>query len=363
MDLKIKISHEFDSTTWDDNLKKSFSASAFQTSKWAEVYKNTFNSIPVFVVAESENEIKGQLLAIIHKDYNISNDNPIFNKVIDKLNLGLSISWKYGPIIFDENNFTNICEKMILAVEEVARKNHVSIIRGTEPANSIFSLNDIFHKNGYEQKKWGTFLIDLKQEPETIFNQLNKKTRYDIRKAEKNCLTFEVANDEQSFKEFLLMKHKLKLSPKYEQSISKYVKSHIDSLQKNNYEKLFVVKHNGKILGGIRNSMFNGYVIQHGVANSEEKRLQGGSFLTWNTIKWCSENNFDVYDMGGINPLPNSDKENDISFYKSKWGGKKILYNVFTKKLDSNRYYLTTIVNDPKRSFKRLIKLKKNHKK
>ena len=56
-----------------------------------------------------------------------------------------------------------------------------------------------------------------------------------------------------------------------------------------------------------------------------------------------------TYDMGGINPSPENDKEKSINFYKSKWGGKKVYYMKFTKVLDAGKWKISAVLKDPRK--------------
>ena len=95
-------------------------------------------------------------------------------------------------------------------------------------------------------------------------------------------------------------------------------------------------------------------MIQHAVANSSEKNLLGGTFLTWETIKWAIKNNQKYYDMGGINPSPELKKEKNIDFFKSKWGGEEAPYGIFTKILDKKKQLLSSVLKNPNRILKKI---------
>ena len=126
-------------------------------------------------------------------------------------------------------------------------------------------------------------------------------------------------------------------------------------LYKKNYEKLFLVKHKGAIIGGILGVIFNGNIIQHGVGNSLTTQLLGGPFLTWNSLKWAINEKYSTFDMGGVNPFPEYSKEKTIDFYKSKWGGKKHHYNFYTKIFGKTKSKISSFLKNPKRASKKLI--------
>ncbi|RZD45866.1 MAG: hypothetical protein CXT78_04800 [Thaumarchaeota archaeon] len=54
--------------------------------------------------------------------------------------------------------------------------------------------------------------------------------------------------------------------------------------------------------------------------------------LKWSIIKWGINNNMKYYNLSGINPNPESKKEEGIFRYKKKWGGKQYtLWRLFFK--------------------------------
>ena len=44
--------------------------------------------------------------------------------------------------------------------------------------------------------------------------------------------------------------------------------------------------------------------------------LLAGTSITWNSLKWCIEEKYSTFDMGGENPFPDSSKEKSIDFFR-----------------------------------------------
>ena len=367
MNLKTNIFFEVDDE-WNSNLLKNISSTTYQTSFWAQVYQQVYGSKPVFISIEKPNgEIIAQLTTVIHNRYFWIKSNIIAQTLGIKLNLRTYIHWFYGPIIFDETLTDEVLQEILTTLERLSKDNKVQMIRGTSLPTS--KPNNLYKNTCYQEAKWSTYVVDLTQNIDTLFNSLNKKTRYDVRKSEKNDLTFKVADTRDELDQYLNLKYvsiergggkTIKSHKKREKIISDFNDAHWNLLHKKGLEKLFLVKHDDELLGGITCFTFNKNMYQHGVGNSAKTELLGGTFLTWNTIKWGMENAFHKFDLGGVNPNPSSAKEQQIDFYKSKWGGQKFDYLVYTKIFDKLRVKLGTILENPRGISQKITKFLRN---
>lgn len=342
---------------WNKFFYKSDFSTTYQTSNWVNNYKN-IKSIPIFLQVESKQEIVGQLAAIIHKN-SLRHDNLFAKKLGWRFNISSILTWSYGPVISDLENYSEILSLILSYVEKIAKQHNVMMIRGsTHPLDKNNSEN-LFKKHGFHHLPWSTHVISLDKDENSLYSSLDKKTRYDIRKSEKNNYVFEMPNDLDYVKEFYELKNEeymrdnRKVAP-----ISNFYEERWKNLFQNGLEKIFLAKKDNKTISGIGNIIFNGYSIQHAVANSKIDLL-GGTFLTWNVIKWAINNNLKYYDMGGINPNPTSEKEKNIDFFKSKWGGQQHSFGIYTKILDKKKYTLFSILRNPQ---KIILKLKLRNK-
>lgn len=353
--MQVYISNSIDEKDWDNQLMKNRYANAFQMSINYKPYQLGFGSKRLFITVQNQSgKIVGQLAAIHHfKDLYFKNN--LTNLLSSRI--GSILSWHYGPIIHDNENYAEILMKIFETVEKYAKEQKVLAITGSTsvslPDNSL-----PFQKMGYKYKKWETWIIDLNQDIDYIYKSLHNKTRYDIRKGEKNNLSFEVVKDKSALKSWFELKfpdqrrrnHILK---KY----SKFNDYSWDLLFKPSHEKMFLAKVNGKVISGIDNKIFNHNVCQNSVVNYSLRGLEGGSFLTWNTIKWSKENGYSYYDMAGSNPTPSDSKEKGIRYFKSKWKGTKYTVYLVSKILNKPKYAFYTGLNSPSKFSKKVKNL------
>lgn len=361
LSIKTTISYDVNAIDWNKQLLKNMNSTTYQTYEWAKLYEKVYDSIPLYIISEdTHGNILGQLTAVIHSKYFWTKTGKITELLGTKLNLQSFIYWFYGPVIFDETLTEEIVDSMLIEVDKIAIKHNVSMIRGNITPHTVNQLKPIFYKKGYSCVDWSTYVISLPQHENTLYDSLNKTTRYDIRKTENNDLKFFIADSREDLDEYLELKYTA-LEKNGQKSgkgntnlIKKFNDAHWEILQKENLEKLFLVKYEGELLGGVRCFTFNNNFYQQNVANSDKKGFLGGTFLTWNSIKWAINNNKYSFDMGGANPNPSSSKEKQIDFYKSKWGGKKLHYCMYTKILDKTKFRFATLLKNPRKIIQKI---------
>ncbi len=358
MALEVNISSTTDENYWNENLQRSTSSTIYQVPSYSNVYKQVFDSKPIFITVKKNNEVAGQLAILIHTKYYWKDANLISKTLGSKLNLSSMLRWEYGPIIHDSFDRDEILDAVLEAVDKISEENNVNMIRGTTYPLPSFDYNKTFAKHGYGFIKWATYLTELNQESESLYDKFNKETRYDIRKSEKNELDLEIVNSYSLFQEYakLAFSSRISAGERRRENLL-FVEKFWENLYDKGYLKVFLVRKNGELLNAIENLVFNKNVIQYGVVNSPKTQLLGGTFLTWNAIKWSLTNGLRTYDMGGINPKPETEKEKSINFYKSKWGGKQLEYGRYVKIRKSTKSKLSAAVSDPKKMSTKIKKL------
>ncbi len=338
--MKITTEHSFnvDEKEWDDNIKQTKSSTAFQSARNFIPYQQAFNSKPIFLTTtDSKGKILLQLSAVIHENVDVESEG-LFQRFFSKIKTGKILYWNYGPIIHEHENHNIILENALEKIDQIALNEGISTIKGGSPIFKKSTWEQSFKKFDYALQPWDTWVTDLQQNEDILYKSLHNKTRYDVRKGEKNNLSFEIVNTRETLDDWMKIKFS---NRKNKDSIFKRLEKFNDStwdiLYKSGLEKMYLTRKDNEIVGGIANKLFNNNAVQHSIINSTKTKLQGGSFLTWNTIKWSLENNFISYDMGGANPSPISKKEEGIQRFKSKWAGTYYRYFLFTKIVDKKK--------------------------
>lgn len=348
MSLKTEICFDINSEYWNDALKREEHATAFQVADWFEPNKRMDDARQFFIlVKDSSDEIVGQLTGVIGLGGSSMYKSSLNNFIFKKLNLGNKIVWHHGPIIHNKKLRYDITKEILKRVDELLTKYDIDYVHGTsiptlQPANE-----EIFESFGYSITPWSTYILDLKKDQKNLRGSLDKKIRYELRKSEKNNLSFQLASSRHELDEFARFKHKLRGNPSPD-LLPEDVRDHNWKIwYEGNIKKLFLVRFKDELIGAISISEFNGNLYQAAVVNTK-KEIGGGTFLTWNVIKWGSENAKSKFDFGGVNPNPSSNKEKGIDFFKSKWGGEKFSQDIFIKICNKNKMKIAKIIDNPR---------------
>jgi hypothetical protein len=287
-----------------------------QKPKFLRFFDNNENIVGQLIMAETQrfvsqpNKIKPTTKKLIL--YKILNHVPTIKKSIHR--------WTYGPLIFDTKHTESIFAK--LGKYFLEQRSQVS--GWTHPLSS-FTINSL--KNIFEITPWSTYLIDLSLPIDELYSNLEKHNcRKNIERAKKRGVVIEQIT-ESNLKQYFDL----------------YSKLHNLGGKKSNYDFIlqrwkmlkpfgrtgFLALKDGKPVSGMLFSSYNGYIIEGGVARSEEdytERLYSQDLIKWSIIEWGVKNKMRYFDLAGFNPNPTSEKEKGIEKFKRKWGGKKYDY-------------------------------------
>ena len=341
----FKILEKVDKDEWNTNLKKSNNATFFQTVEYLINSKHH----PLFIyVFDKDKNVVGQLGCLVIKSITLYS-NPIIQKISKPLsNFIGKLFWVRGPIIHsnDQTIRLEILNCIIQALNIIAEKYDLIFIEGTSSPCDIVDEKYVeeFKKGGYQINDYITFVTNLNQSIEDIWNNVSKKARGDVTRAKRrNIIVKEVSNKNELIQYLLMHKKWAKTKGIEIDNPLKY----LDELWKNytsNIEKTFLAYQNDNLLSSLRVGIFNRIAITHSVSNlySQQTNL-GGTLLSWYAIEWAKNIGFTIYDYSGGQL---NDKHNDINNltantllnYKKKWGGVETPYYQLTK-IRKNTYY------------------------
>lgn len=213
----------------------------------------------------------------------------------------------------------------------------------TQPPSYVLFDN---HPDKGFSAKFGTYLIDLSQEEDSIFNNISKEHKRHIRKSINNGIVIErgahlkdicydIINEKQQSQGLYFMN-----KDEYDNLLSNL----------NNNIELFVTKNNDKyeIAILIIWDKFSSYTLYSGT--TKEHDLGSNNLLIWETIKYFKSINVKYYNFVGarLNPDKQS-KQYRIQDFKKRFGGElktgylwKYNINTFKKYLFDNLIYLKT---------------------
>ncbi len=160
-----------------------------------------------------------------------------------------------------------------------------------------------FTEAGFSVKKAeGThevIMLDLRAGADAVFKGFSQTRRADLRKAmrENQVQVSELATPDELAELYEI--HVAWSNGKGNQPNSWETMQRIFEMK--NYRRIFIAKHDGKVIAGSYFRYFKNAFMEYAANNSmpEYQRLRPNDLLVWRSIEWACDNNIPLYSMGG----------------------------------------------------------------
>jgi len=153
---------------------------------------------------------------------------------------------------------------------------------------------------------------------ETLWQDLRKTTRHEIKKAQSENLQIKKCETEKELSSF----YNLYIKSAKRHKILAYPFSFFEYFLRSSDSEIILVKHNGKVIAGSVFLFYDQFIHYFLNASDEKFKDLGANYLIlWNQIQNYSGRNHQVFDFGGTR-LGSS-----LEIFKKGWGGKQ--YSIF----------------------------------
>lgn len=297
---------QIDKQQWQHLLHISSCANFFQSQACFEFY-SSLSFLKSFVFGVSENGI----LQAVAVGYIQKNGN-----VIKQYLSGRAII--PGGILLANDISSSVLGELLSDLIDGLRKEAIFLeIRNLNDYS--FWKND-FCRKGFEYIPHLNIQIDTTDRDE-VWKGLSKSKRRQIRLAEKNGTVCRLAKSEEDIKAFYLC---LKKFYKTKVKTPLFPLEFFLKLAVNEYGRIFVIKLNEKIIGGIACVIFDKKCVYEWFVCGEDLEHTNNYpsvYATWSAINFAIENNMSRFDfMGAGSP----GKSYGVREFKSKFGGKEV---------------------------------------
>ena len=221
-------------------------------------------------------------------------------------------------------------EEVLKFLETFAKKENIVFIK-IEPnielenfrlsktsTKIVKSSKDIFAKS--------TFIVDLAKDEEELFRNLNQKTRYNVRVAEKNGIQISVNSDVDKFVK--LQTETAKRNGFYLHP-DNYYKAVFELFAKKNMAKIISAKYKKTTLTSWMLFKFKDtYYYPYGGSSSTHRNFMHSNLVAWEAIKLAKKDGAKFFDMwGALGKNPN-EKDPWFGFHRFKagYGGRLVEY-------------------------------------
>jgi len=215
-------------------------------------------------------------------------------------------------------------------IDEIAKKEGAFFVK--LETNSLVGDEKILAElksNKFQLDSWGlqptkTIVIDLAPSEEVLLKNMEKDTRYSIRRSTREGVVVEKSQDIDKF----LKLHKETSKRKGFWTSERESKLLWESLPSDN-KAILLAKKNGEILAGAFLMFYDNKAYYYEAASSKLKReLLAPYLVVWEAIKLSKEKGYQVFDFEGIvDPRIKATKKwGGFTHFKRGFGGKEVTY-------------------------------------
>lgn len=213
-------------------------------------------------------------------------------------------------------------------VEEIMRMLVKHRIGRPRKVISLLNMTDKIDLANYGTKiivsELSTLIIDLSVSLEQIYGEIDPKARNQIKKAQKEEVEIKTVFEPVIFDRWW----DLYLSTAHRGGFRTHSKEMIVELLLSQKARLFTANHSNQILAGAI-ILVNKYPVYWlGASDKGVSTLNGPTLLQWEIIKWAKNENYLLYDMGGIV----KNQQHGPSRFKKAFGGINVDYFEYTHK-------------------------------
>lgn len=297
MNVEIKQLRGKDEKKWDEFVKANINTTFYHQVGWKKVVEETYGHKPFYLIAESEmGEVVGILPMFLIRDI-------FFGKRLVSVPFG-----SYGGVCCENDDIGNA-----LINEAI----HIGMNLSVGYCELRNFKSTTAHENFNCVKDYSTFVLDLSNGVEYIWENMSRKVRNMIRKGEKSNLKFKVEVSRDAISEFYEIYSK---NMKY---LGTPVHDHnfFNNIYKIFPENVFIAKVelNGKLISSLYLLKFkDAFVSGWGASLAEFLKYAPNDFMYWSSIKYGCENCIPLFDFG--RSLVNSGSYK----FKERWGSVEV---------------------------------------
>ncbi len=315
----MKVVRELDNLKWSDFVFLHPEGNIFQSPEMYDVYRHTKSYEPILVaLLDDRDEVLGVLLSVVQRE----------DSFVPRGLTARAVVWG-GPLVRD--NDQSVMKTLLYNYDNIAKSEALY----TEFRNlwDFSASYGTFEAQGYRVSAHLNFLVDLAKGKDVLFSKLSSSKRRQVRRGLEKAEISIAANEDDIVEYYGILADYYSAVVKKPLPPLSFFTSFHRILSARNSGITFLVRNNGKIIGGIvcpisrnysRNVIYELYVA----GSRAHDNIYPGVLATWAPIEWGAENGFDFFDfMGAGRP----DVEYGVREFKSKFGGELVSYGRLRK--------------------------------
>ena len=347
MGIRVRMLSTADGS-WDHRVASVPEGHLYQTSNVEGFHIVTAGGFePTYLVAEDRaGGVLGQLLIL--KGFHLAPE--LYSRPWLKGALGVcrslfgSFTWTRGPLVFDYARADGVCQVLLDAVEAMARSDAYAIRQATlphDPAGEMprWCRGAVLEERGFVRSDKATFYVDLNRPIEDLWSGLKASARKNLKKmlAAATVEVVEIDTPERAKAYWAMLGETQRRGGRF--TSYRNFAAFRGEFWDRPYDQgvlngLLAQTSRGQPIGGLLFRVFNCWIQELGVAYTDysiTNKLYGQDLLKWALIEWGQRHGCCVFDLMGVDPQAEDDKQRGIYQFKAKWGGRLLNYGTYEK--------------------------------
>lgn len=307
--MSIEIKNIDNQEVWEKALEAYSPHSFLQSWQWGEAQKALSQKIWRLGIYQ-ENILKG--VAFVYK---ITAKRGVF------------LFCPHGPLL--DWSKKDYFVSLVNFLKNLGKKEKADFIRIAPLAKSGGEAKELFSQNGFKDAPVHmmhpelAWLLDITKSEEELLKEMEKRTRYSIRKAEKDAVTVKVSNKIDELDIFYKMYLETAKRQKFVPFSKNYVKREFEIFSQDDKILLFTAYYQNEAIATAMIVFDNDSAFyHHGASIRKYSNVPAAALIQWSAIKEAKKRNLKYYNFWGI--VENNNKNHPwhgLSKFKRGFGG------------------------------------------
>lgn len=285
----LKIELVTSKEKWDNFLTSKEHANILQSFAWGDFQKALGRKIWRIGIFD-ENTLVGVALA---------------QKIPTRLRTHIYIS--NGPEI-DKEYFKVSMEKLLGYVKALGIQEKVNFIRfdpvieDNEENNKFLSSLGVKRASTHTQAEF-KWILDISKDEEQLLSEMEKNTRYEIKKAQKEGVVVKSSTEISDFEEFEKLFWETVQRQKFIPHFKEYYRTQFEEMCKTGNYRVFVAKKDNTAISAALIGLYGdtAFYLHAGSKNEKEiNKLMGPQIIVWEAIRYAKTLGMKYFDFWGI---------------------------------------------------------------
>lgn len=321
--FSVEISYSSDEQ-WDKRilLGKTESLYLFHSTPWADRLNELLNYKPVYFSIFKDDKPQLSLLGFIDSGSAAWQGGIIETaKQLVKKTMLLATNCRYfkwyGQPIYYQENHTESYNILANSLKEYLEHERLNLVGGEWPITQRLAL-----PSDWKTREWATLKVDLTRDLNDLFNGFKQAARKEISKAAKKGVIVKKVMTIGELETYY------EVATIWARRYGKRLLGFEDFATMWRHFRgwgcfeTFVAYHDEKMIGGLSVWGDKHHLMEIGAFQSEEsfqKKLGSSDLLKWEALQWGKSIGALSFDLAGVNPNPETEKEKNIRRFKEKW--------------------------------------------